>query len=141
LVAIAIALAVGWWVAGPLVYKTAIGLSETAFPAGERLQDLLDRVAPDFALAGPGLALVAIISVVVGAVAFLLVRAARRARVGSTDPSRRRFVTGLGFGTVAALVSTALVARVSAWRAAGSAWVAGGAAGSRSSRRSSVTMS
>jgi hypothetical protein len=53
LVAIAIALAVGWWIAGPLVYKTAIGLSETAFPAGERLQDLFNRVAPNFAWAGP----------------------------------------------------------------------------------------
>ncbi len=110
LAAAAIALAVGWWVAGPLVYKTAIGLSETTFPAGERLQDLFNWVAPDFAWAGPGLALAAIIALAIGAVAFLLVRSARRVQVASTDPSRRRFMTGFGFGTVAALVSTALVA-------------------------------
>jgi aryl-alcohol dehydrogenase-like predicted oxidoreductase len=110
LVATAIALAVGWWVAGPLAYKIAIGLNETAFPAGERLQDLFDWVVPDFARAGAGLALAAIIALVVGVAAFLLVRAAKRAQVASTDPSRRRFMTGFGFGTLAALVSTALVA-------------------------------
>ncbi len=109
LVAIAIALAVGWWVAGPLAYKAPIGLNETAFPAGEQLQSLVTRLAPDFAWAGAGLALLAITSLAVGAAAFLLVRAVRRAQLASTDPSRRRFLTGLGFGTVAALVSTALV--------------------------------
>jgi len=46
-VAIAIACAVGWWVAGPLLYQTAIGLSETAFPAGEALQSLFNWLAPD----------------------------------------------------------------------------------------------
>ncbi|HEX9815240.1 MAG TPA: aldo/keto reductase, partial [Myxococcota bacterium] len=110
LVAIALALAVGWWVAGPLVYKTAIGLNETAFPAGAQLQELFTWLAPDFAWAGAGLALAAITALAVGALAFLLVRAARRTQVATTDRSRRRFLTGFGFGTAAALVSTALVA-------------------------------
>ncbi len=111
-IAIVIALAVGWWVAGPLVYKTAIGLSETGFPAGEQLMKLLVWLAPDFAEAGAGagFALAVITSLAVGAVAFLLVRAAKRAQVAATDPSRRRFMTGVGFGTLAALMSTALVA-------------------------------
>jgi aryl-alcohol dehydrogenase-like predicted oxidoreductase len=112
LVAIAIALAVGWWIAGPLVYKIAIGLNEAAFPAGELLQDLFARLAPNFAWAGAGLALLVIFSLVVGAAAFLLVRAARRVQVASTDPSRRRFLTGFGFGTAAAVVSSALVTGV-----------------------------
>jgi aryl-alcohol dehydrogenase-like predicted oxidoreductase len=115
--AIVIALAVGWWIAGPLVYKTAIGLNETAFPAGEQLQEFFEWLAPDFAWAGAGLALALIISVAVGAVAFLLVRAARRAQVATTDPSRRRFITGFGVGTLAALVSTAVVAGLGLARA------------------------
>jgi hypothetical protein len=117
LAATAIAFAVGWWDAGPLIYKTAIGLNETAFPAGAQLQDLINWVAPDFAWAGAGLALAAIISLAVGAVAFLLVCAARRSQVASTDPSRRRFMTGFGLGTAAALVSTALVAGIGMARA------------------------
>ena len=109
-VAAAFALAVGWWVAGPLIYKTAIGLNETAFPVGQQLQDLFTRLAPNFAWAGAGLALAAIVTVAVSVFAFLLVRAARRSQVASIDFSRRRFMTGFGFGTAAALVSTALVA-------------------------------
>ncbi len=112
LAAIAIALAVGWWVAGPLAYKTAIGLNETAFLAGEPLQRLFSRFAPDFAWAGAGLTLFAILALCVGAGAFALVRAVRRIQVAAIDPSRRRFLTGFGFGTLAALVSTALVAGV-----------------------------
>ena len=109
LVAIAMALAVGWWVAGPLAYKAPIGLNESAFLAGEPLQNLFTRLAPDFAWAGAGLVLLVIASLAVGAAAFLLVRAVRRAQLAYTDPSRRRFLTGLGLGTAAALVSTALV--------------------------------
>jgi len=109
-VAIAISLVIGWWVAGPLVYKTAIGLSETAFPAGAQLQALFDRVAPELSWAGPGFALAALLSLAVGALAFLLVRAAKRAQVATVDRSRRRFLTGFGLGTVSALVSTAVVA-------------------------------
>jgi len=109
LVAIAISLAIGWWVAGPLVYKIAIGLNETAFPAGAPLQDLLTRLAPGLARAGAGFGLFAITSLVVGAAAFLLVRAARRAQVASINPGRRRFLTGLGFGAAAGVVSSALV--------------------------------
>jgi len=107
-VAIAIALAVGWWVAGPLVYKTAIGLNETAFPAGELMQDLVTRLAPDFARTVAGGVLFAISALAVGAAAFLLVRAARRAQVASLDPTRRRFLTGFGFGAAAAVVTSAL---------------------------------
>jgi aryl-alcohol dehydrogenase-like predicted oxidoreductase len=110
LVAIAVALAVGWWVAGPLVYKSAIGLSPAAFPAGELLQDFIARLAPGIARAGAGLALFAITALAVGAAAFLLVRAVRRVQIASLDPSRRRLLTGFGFGAVAALVSSALVA-------------------------------
>ena len=109
LVAIAVALAVGWWVAGPLVYKIALGLNETAFPAGEQLQHLSTRLAPGYARASAGLALLAITSLAVGTAAFLLIRAVKRSQVASIDPSRRRFLTGLGLGTATALVSTALV--------------------------------
>jgi aryl-alcohol dehydrogenase-like predicted oxidoreductase len=110
LVAIAIALAVGWWVAGPLVYKTAIGLNETAFPTGVLMQNLVTRLAPDFSRAVAGGVLFAISALAVGAAAFLLVRAARRAQIASLDPTRRRFLTGFGFGAAAAVVTSVLTA-------------------------------
>jgi aryl-alcohol dehydrogenase-like predicted oxidoreductase len=102
---------------GPLLYKTAIGLDESAFPAGAQLQDLFNWLAPDFDWASAGLALAAICSLAVGASAFLLVRAARRAQVANTDRSRRRFLTGFGVGTAAAAVSTALAAGLGVARA------------------------
>ncbi len=112
LASIALALAVGWWVAGDILYTTAIGLNETAFPAGRQLQALFARLAPGYDWAGAGFALLALATLAVAAVAFALTRAARRARVASIDPTRRRFLTGLGFGAAAAAISGALVAGV-----------------------------
>jgi len=116
-VAIAAALAVGWWITGPLLYKSAVGLNESAFWAGAQLQDLLDRWAPDRTWASPGLALAVISALAVAAAGFLLVRSARRVQVARIDRSRRHFLTGLGVGTAAAAVSAALAAGVGVLRA------------------------
>jgi len=116
-VAIVAALAVGWWITGPLLYKTAIGLDESAFLAGAQLRDLFDRWAPDRDWASPGVALAALSALAVAAAAFLVVRSARRAQLARIDRSRRRFLTGFGIGTAAAAVSAALAAGVGVLRA------------------------
>ena len=110
LVALGLSLAVGWFVAGPLIDKTAVGFDPNAFPAGELMQNIFTQLAPSFAWAGAGLALAATVALTVGIVGFFLVRAAERGRVASINPGRRNFLTGIGLGAVSGLVSTALVA-------------------------------
>jgi hypothetical protein len=110
LVTLGLSLAVGWFAAGPIADKTAVGFNERAFPAGELMQSLFSRLVPDFAWAGAGLALILTIALAVGIAGFLLMRAAVRGRVASIDPGRRNFLTGIGLGAITGLVSTALVA-------------------------------
>jgi predicted aldo/keto reductase-like oxidoreductase len=110
LVALGLSLAIGWFVAGPLMDKTAVGFDPSAFPAGELMQNLFTLLAPGFAWAGAGLALVVCIALAVGIAGFFLVRAAVRSRVASTDPGRRNFLTGIGLGAVTALASTLVTA-------------------------------
>ena len=101
---LAAALAVGYFVAGPVLYRTFIGLEPSAFPAGAVLERLGRSVLPavDFSVAGLVLAALALLAA--GVVAFLLVRGARRSAV---DPSRRSFLTGAASGAGAALAATA----------------------------------
>jgi hypothetical protein len=101
---LAAALAVGYLVAGPVLYRTFIGLDASAFPAGPALDRLGRAVLPplDFSVAGLVLAVLAVLGA--GAATFLLVRGARRAAV---DPARRSFLTGAASGAGAALAATA----------------------------------
>ena len=65
LVALGLSLAVGWFVAGPIMDKTAVGFEENAFPAGAFLQSIFVKLVPGLAWAGAGLALVVAISLAV----------------------------------------------------------------------------
>lgn len=100
LLAFGLAVLVGFTLTGAVLYKSFIGLDPSAFPAGEAIQSLALRWNPelDVAAAGGVLALASLL--LVGAVAFFLVRGAR---VAAVDASRRRFLTGAGSGVGAAL--------------------------------------
>jgi predicted aldo/keto reductase-like oxidoreductase len=104
LLGLALALAVGFFAAGSVLYRTFIGLDASAFPAGE----LLDRIGvaflPDAGFSRSGVVLAILLVLAAGALAFFLVRRASRA---ATDPARRSFLTGAASGAGAALVATA----------------------------------
>jgi predicted aldo/keto reductase-like oxidoreductase len=104
LLGLAIALVLGFFAAGSVLYRTFIGLDASAFPAGE----LLDRVGaiflPSADFSRSGLVLAGGILLAAGALAFFLVHRASRA---ATDPMRRSFLTGAVSGAGAALAATA----------------------------------
>jgi aryl-alcohol dehydrogenase-like predicted oxidoreductase len=104
LLGLALTLAVGFFYAGAVLYRTFIGLDPAAFPAGPWLESTTRRVlpAPGFPLAGLVLAILSLLAA--GAVTFGLVRRAART---ATDRSRRRFLTGAVSGAGAALAATA----------------------------------
>lgn len=104
LLGLAITLAVGFFYAGAVLYRTFIGLDPAAFPGGVWLESLARLMPnpPSFSLAGLVLALLALLAA--GALTFWLVRRATRA---ATDPSRRTFLTGAASGAGAAVVATA----------------------------------
>ncbi|HEY5657844.1 MAG TPA: aldo/keto reductase [Myxococcota bacterium] len=109
LVALIVSLALGWFVAGHYAYELNIGLDESAFPAGAALQPVVSWVVgSEREWMGPGLALLALSIAAAGLVSFLLVRTAVRAGAGSAPPGRRSFLTGVGSGLGAALVSMLL---------------------------------
>lgn len=99
-----VALAVGFWVSGPVLYKTFIGLDASAFPAGALLDRLGKSFLPDVGFSVAGLVYALLLGLPAAALAFLLVRNARRE---STDRSRRRFLTGAASGAGAAIAATA----------------------------------
>ncbi|HEY8493046.1 MAG TPA: aldo/keto reductase [Myxococcota bacterium] len=102
LLGLAISLAVGFFYAGAVLYRTFIGLDPAAFPAGRWLETAVRRLGltPDFPVAGLALAALALLAA--GALTFVLVRRAARA---ATDAGRRRFLTGTLSGAGAALAA------------------------------------
>ena len=107
-----VALAVGFFVAGGVLYKTAIDLDAPAFPAGGVIDRSAQAVGLDFGrpIAGPFWALATLLAVLIGT--FVAVRGSIRAR--ETDPGRRGFLRGAAGGAVAAVGATA-VAGAAAW--------------------------
>ena len=101
---LAAALAVGYFVAGPVLYRTFIGLEPSAFPAGALLERIGRSVMPPVDFSVAGLVLAALALLVAGLATFLVVRRARRDAV---DPARRSFLTGAVSGTSAALAAIA----------------------------------
>ncbi|RIK98337.1 MAG: hypothetical protein DCC71_21035 [Proteobacteria bacterium] len=99
---IGLAAAVGFWIAGPVLYRTFIGLDASAFPGGALLEAVGRRLIPGAAFSTAGLLLAIVCVLPVAALAFFWVRGARRAQ---TDRSRRTFLTGAASGAGAALVA------------------------------------
>jgi aryl-alcohol dehydrogenase-like predicted oxidoreductase len=112
LASLIVALAVGFFVAGSVLYKTAIDLDAPAFPAGPAIDSAGRAVGIDFGrpLAGPFWALVTLLAVGIGT--FVAVRGSIRS--ATTDPGRRGFLRGAAGGAVAAVGATA-VAGAAAW--------------------------
>jgi len=114
LVSLAVAAAVGFWVAGPVLYQTFIGLDPSAFPAGKVLERIGRLALPNAGFSAAGLMLALLLVLPAGALAFFAVRSARRA---ATDRARRRFLTGAASGAGAAIVATAAGTAVAFGRA------------------------
>jgi len=110
------ALVAGYFVVGHYLYKLPVGLDPSAFLAGEALQRLALLVNPHLEHAVAGLVLLILSLLLIGVVAFLVVRAAVRARAASTDAARRSFLTGAGAGAGAALGSIAIAGGIGAAR-------------------------
>ncbi len=99
------AAAVGWIALGPLLQKLPIGLDESAFLWGAPLQALAKRWKPDLVHAASGVMLLVLGLLAIGALAFVAMRAAVRARSSGVDPGRRSVLLGAGSGLGAALVA------------------------------------
>ncbi|HIF95614.1 MAG TPA: hypothetical protein EYQ54_01055, partial [Myxococcales bacterium] len=84
-----VAALLGATVGADFLWRSAIGLDPTAFPAGQSLQSLGDLLFPglDIALAGLLLGLGTVLGVPF--VAFFVVRDQRRTLLEQTDPGRR----------------------------------------------------
>jgi aryl-alcohol dehydrogenase-like predicted oxidoreductase len=108
LAVLALALAVGFFVSGAFLYKTAIDLDAPAFPFGAAIDGTARALGVDFGrpFAGPFYVFAPLLVVLV--VAFLAVRGSIRARLAQTDPGRRGFLRGAAGGAAAALGATAL---------------------------------
>jgi predicted aldo/keto reductase-like oxidoreductase len=106
LIGLAAALAVGFFVSGYYLYRAAIGLDPSAFPAGEAMQSAGKVLFPklDITVAGVMLALLPllVLAVAVGVVV------ARSRRGSATDASRRSFLAGAASGTGAGLAAAAV---------------------------------
>ena len=104
IVALGLAAAGGYWVAGPVLYKTFIGLDGTAFPQGALTERWMRQLLPNVGFSGSGMFTAIFLMLPPAVLAFFLVRGARRA---STDRGRRTFLTGAVSGAGAALAATA----------------------------------
>jgi predicted aldo/keto reductase-like oxidoreductase len=95
----------GATVGADFLWRSAIGLDPTAFPAGQSLQSLGDLLFPglDVALAGLLLGLGTVLGVPI--VAFFIVRGQRRTLLEQADPGRRNFLSGSLAGGGAALAA------------------------------------
>jgi aryl-alcohol dehydrogenase-like predicted oxidoreductase len=100
-----LAVVAGWLVVGPLLYKVPIGLDESAFLWGEPLQAVAKWFAPGLQNAASGGILLLLALLALGALAFLVTRAAVRAKSAAHDPGRRSLLVGAGSGAGMALVS------------------------------------
>ncbi|MGI9591912.1 MAG: aldo/keto reductase, partial [Myxococcota bacterium] len=99
------ALLAGFLWTGHWFYTFPIGLDETAFPAGEWIQRLAERLNPELKNAVGGVVWVGISLLMIAGIAFFVVRASVRSKVAEVDPGRRSFLTGAGAGAGAALGS------------------------------------
>jgi len=104
LVCLAVGAAVGFWLAGPVLYRAFIGLDPSAFPAGMLLDRIGRTLLPSLGFSLAGAVLVIGILLAVGAASFVLVRRASRAQL---DPARRSFLAGAASGAGAAVAATA----------------------------------
>jgi predicted aldo/keto reductase-like oxidoreductase len=99
LLSLALALAVGWFVAGHYFYKAPIGLDGSAFFLGDAIHATLKTLSPT--INGSAVAVVwLVLSLIgVGVLAAVLVRRAARAGADGADPGRRGFLAvGIGLG-------------------------------------------
>jgi len=103
-----IAALLGGTVAASFLWRSAIGLDVTAFPAGESLQRVGEILFPGLNIALAGLVLALGTVLVVAIAAFFIVRSQRKAVIQQADPGRRHFLGGSLAGVGAAM--TALVA-------------------------------
>jgi len=109
LLCLVLAAVVGFWGAGGALYRAAIGLAPTAFPAGETLDGIGRALLPSVNFSVAGLVLAGILLLAVAILSFVLVRSSvRTRRAAETDTSRRSFLTGAASGAGAA-VSTLVV--------------------------------
>ncbi|HJO23529.1 MAG: aldo/keto reductase [Myxococcota bacterium] len=115
--ALLVALVVGWFLAGSLLYRSFIGLDASAWIAGRGIQRLVVASAPELKNAVGGVVWLVVTLLAIAAFGFFIVRATVRARVAAIDPERRRFLTGAGAGAGAALSSLVVGAGVAASRA------------------------
>jgi predicted aldo/keto reductase-like oxidoreductase len=102
LLGLAIALVVGFFYSGPVLYRTFIGLDADAFPAGAWLERIGRVLVPGVSFSRAGLVLMLLSLLAVGALVFWMVRRTSR---NATDPSRRSFLTGTASGVGAALAA------------------------------------
>jgi hypothetical protein len=96
LACLVLAVTVGWFAIGRLLYVLPIGLDESAFPFGVPLQALAKRFAPGLTHAVSGVILLAAGLLLLGAAACAAMRRAVRAQAAAHDPGRRSFLLGIG---------------------------------------------
>ena len=104
LLSLAIAAAAGFWLAGPVLYRSFIGLDPSAFPAGTLLDGIGRALLPSLGFSMAGVVLVIAMLLAIAAASFAFVRRASRSQV---DPSRRSFLTGAASGAGAAVAASA----------------------------------
>ena len=110
------ALVAGYFALGHLLYKVPVGLDESGFLAGDVMHRIGLFFVPEANNALSGVVLLLLTLLAIGAVAFLVVRAAVRNRVAAVDPGRRSFLTGAGAGAGVALGSMAVAGGMAAAR-------------------------
>ena len=103
LLAIALALFVGFFWSGYYAWRASIGLDSSAFPMGEQLQGVGAVLFPNLDVAVAGLVLALGMLLVLTVFTFWIVRRSRRTQVTTLDPRRRNFLTGSVAGGGAAL--------------------------------------
>jgi predicted aldo/keto reductase-like oxidoreductase len=117
LVLLLASLVVGFAVSGALVYKAAIGLDPSAFPAGPAMQAIGKALLPDLAVTVAGLVLAILPLLIVAALALVAVVMSMRAARQDPDASRRSFLIDALAGTGTALGAIVLGAAAALARA------------------------
>lgn len=105
LACLVLAAAAGFSVAGPILYRSAIGLAPQAFPAGELLQRIGRTVLPGLEVTVAGVVLGSAVVLAVALATFVAVRSAGRAGLDAADAGRRGFLAGAGSATGAAIAA------------------------------------
>jgi aryl-alcohol dehydrogenase-like predicted oxidoreductase len=107
----------GFLIPGRFLYRSFIGSDPSAFPAGAFLQPLAELVLPPAGVTRVGVLWVVGVLLALTVVGFFVGRAVSRANRRSTDPERRRVLTGAASGVGVALGSLTLGAAGTASRA------------------------